>query len=398
MIVDIHGHTNAPPSLYAYKAGLTASRGAHGKGNPGLNEEAMANAVKNHLVNNLDKVGTDVQFLSPRPFQLMHSEKPEKIVHYWVQANNDAIAMSVKLAPTRYRGVAGLPQCAGVPIINTFDEIDRCVNDLGFVGIMINPDPNEGSGTPTPGMGDEYWYPLYEKMVQLDIPALIHSASCKDPWDTYSNYFITTETRTIISMVSSATFDKFPKLKIIVSHGGGAVPYQVGRYRAFFGRHLEGSGGFDLQLKKFYFDTVLYNPEPSSSWCALWAATGACLARRTPAPVATRTLRAARCWTTSSRSSKASRRSPHRTARTFSKTSPRKSFRASTPSSSSARLRVRLRPLSTPSVGAEVGPNSPRGGDWHPCSAIELDRQIEDQFAEGCLGQRRKRGLRSKLA
>src|SRR6266480_3761316 len=105
MIVDIHGHTNAPPSLYAYKAGLMASKGAHGKGNPGLNEEAMANSVRNHLANNLDKVGTDVQFLSPRPFQLMHSEKPEKIVHYWVEANNDAIAMSVKLAPTRYRGV-----------------------------------------------------------------------------------------------------------------------------------------------------------------------------------------------------------------------------------------------------------------------------------------------------
>jgi predicted TIM-barrel fold metal-dependent hydrolase len=261
MIVDIHGHTNAPPSLYAYKAGLTASKGAHGKGRPALTEEAMANAVKNHVTNHLDTVGTDIQFLSPRPFQLMHSEKPEKIVHYWVEANNDAIAMTLKLAPTRYRGVAGLPQCAGVPITNTFDEIDRCINELGFVGIMINPDPHEGDGTPTPGMGDEYWYPLYEKMVAMDIPALIHSASCKDPWDTYSNYFITTETRCIISMVASRAFDNFPKLKIIVSHGGGAVPYQVGRYRAFFGRHFEDSGGFDAQLKKFYFDTVLYNPE-----------------------------------------------------------------------------------------------------------------------------------------
>ena len=55
--------------------------------------------------------------------------------------------------------------------------------------------------------------------------------------------------------------DKFPNLKIIDSHGGGAVPYQVGRYRAFFGRHFESSGGFDAQLRKFYFDTVLYNPE-----------------------------------------------------------------------------------------------------------------------------------------
>ncbi|HEY3060438.1 MAG TPA: amidohydrolase family protein [Chloroflexota bacterium] len=260
MIIDIHGHTNAPPSLYAYKSGLLASRGAHGKGNPGITEEAMSNAVKNHLANNLDKVGTDVQFLSPRPFQLMHSEKPEKIVQWWVQANNDAIATSVKLAPTRYRGVAGLPQCAGVPISNTFEEIDRCM-EMGFVGIMINPDPYEGSGTPSPGLGDEYWYPLFEKMVALDIPALIHSASCKDPWDTYSNYFITTETRTIISMVASQTFKAFPGLKIIVSHGGGAVPYQIGRYRAFFGRHFEGSGGFDAELKKFYFDSVLYNPE-----------------------------------------------------------------------------------------------------------------------------------------
>jgi len=133
--------------------------------------------------------------------------------------------------------------------------------EMGFVGIMINPDPYEGSGTPSPGLGDEYWYPLYEKMVALDIPALIHSAGCKDPWDTYSNYFITTETRTIISMVAAQTFNAFPNLKIIVSHGGGAVPYQVGRYRAFFGRHLAGSGGFDAELKKFYFDTVLYNAE-----------------------------------------------------------------------------------------------------------------------------------------
>jgi predicted TIM-barrel fold metal-dependent hydrolase len=261
VIIDIHGHTNAPPSLYAYKAGLLAGRGAHGKGNPNVTEEQLQNAVKNHLDNNLDKVGTDVQFLSPRPFQLMHSEKPDKIVHWWVEANNNAIATTVKLAPTRYRGVAALPQCAGSPITDTFEEIDRCVNDLGFVGLMINPDPYEGDGTHAPGMGDEYWYPLYEKMVQLDVPALIHSAACKDPWDTYSNYFISVETRCIISMVSSGTFDKFPNLKIIVSHGGGAVPYQVGRYRAFFGRHFEGSGGFDAQLKKFYFDTVLYNQE-----------------------------------------------------------------------------------------------------------------------------------------
>src|SRR6267154_5894083 len=187
MIIDVHAHVCAAPELYQWKSVLMSARGAHGfKPKTFSNEFVREHPDTKRNLRIMDSVGTDVQFLSPRPFQLMHAERPEKLVHYWVEANNDAIAMSVKLAPTRYRGVAGLPQCAGVPVTNTFAEIDRCINDLGFVGIMINPDPHEGSGTPTPGMGDEYWYPLYEKMVQLDIPALIHSASCKDPWDTYS--------------------------------------------------------------------------------------------------------------------------------------------------------------------------------------------------------------------
>jgi predicted TIM-barrel fold metal-dependent hydrolase len=261
MIVDVHAHTNTPPSLYALKAGMLASRGAHGKGNMWLDEEALSKVVMNHVHNTMDVVGTDIQFLSPRPFQMMHSEKPDKIVHWFAEASNNAIAQTLKIAPTRYRGVASLPICPGSPITQCFDEFDRCINDLGFVGVMINPDPNEGTGEPFPGMGDEYWYPLYEKMVAMDVPALIHSAGCKDPWDTYSNYFIATETRCIISMVSSRTFDAFPNLKIVVSHGGGAVPYHIGRYRAFFGRHFENEGGFDAQLQKFYFDTVLYNQE-----------------------------------------------------------------------------------------------------------------------------------------
>ncbi len=258
MIVDMHGHLNAPPQLYAYKSGLLASRGYHGRGNSGVTEENMAPLVQNNT-KTLDSVGTDVQILSPRPFQMMHSEKPDKIVHWWVAANNDAIALSVKLAPDRYRGVCSLPQAGGVSTKNCIEELERCVKDLGFVGCMINPDPWEGEQL-TPGMGDEYWYPLYEKMVELDVPAMIHSAACKNPWDTYTNYFITQETLCILSILHSNVFQDFPNLKIIVCHGGGSIPYHVGRWRASFGRH-SGEAGFDGLLRQFYFDTVLYNQE-----------------------------------------------------------------------------------------------------------------------------------------
>lgn len=257
MIIDAHAHTNGG-NLGNFKAGLLASRGYHG-GHYQENEEALRRAIENHKTNILDKVGTDIQFLSPRPFQLMHSEKPAKIVYWYAQASNDVNALSVKIEPNRYRAVACLPQSPEIPVKEWCTELERCVNELGMIGLIINPDPYEGSGEYYPGMGEEHWYPLYEKMVELDVPALIHSAGTRNPYDTYQNYFITTETLCILSMVEHKVFDTFPNLKIIVSHGGGSIPYQIGRWRANYGRHM--GIDFDEQLRKFYFDTVLYNQE-----------------------------------------------------------------------------------------------------------------------------------------
>ena len=260
-VIDAHGHVNAPPQLYAYKSGLLASSGVHGQGSSGVTEELLAPIVKRHVEGTLDKVGTDVQFLSPRPFQLMHSERPAKIVDWWCKANNDAIAMSVKLAPDRYRGVCGLPQVWGESPRNCLEELERCVVEMGFVGCMIDPDPSEGQDLNVPTMENEYWYPLYEKMVELDVPALMHTAACKNSRESYSNHFITEESIQVLAMANSRLFEDFPNLKIIVCHGGGSIPYHIGRWRATRIRQREFTETFDESIKKLYYDTVLYNQE-----------------------------------------------------------------------------------------------------------------------------------------
>ena len=260
-VIDAHGHVNAPPQLYAYKSGLLASSGVHGQGSSGVTEELLAPIVKRHVEGTLDKVGTDVQFLAPRPFQLMHSERPAKIVDWWCKANNDAIAMSVKLAPDRYRGVCGLPQVWGESPRNCLEELERCVVEMGFVGCMIDPDPSEGQDLNVPTMENEYWYPLYEKMVELDVPALMHTAACKNSRESYSNHFITEESIQVLAMANSRLFEDFPNLKIIVCHGGGSIPYHIGRWRATRIRQREFTETFDESIKKLYYDTVLYNPE-----------------------------------------------------------------------------------------------------------------------------------------
>jgi 4-oxalmesaconate hydratase len=207
----------------------------------------------------MDEVGTDIQFLSPRPFHLMHSERPGSLVRDWVGKVNDLIARQVGMFPARFAGLAGLPQSPEDPPREWVSELDRCVNGLGFVGCLLNPDPSEGEGT-TPPMGDPYWYPVYEKLVELNIPALVHSAACKNTRESYSNHFITEEGIAILSILKARLFERFPTLKLIVSHGGGSIPFQIGRWRADAIRSGHPDT-FDQQLRRLYFDTVLYNAE-----------------------------------------------------------------------------------------------------------------------------------------
>ena len=261
MIIDIHGHLNAPASLYAGQSMMLASRGAHGNENLSVGEEELY-AVTERTVRSMDEVGTDLQIISPRPFALIHSESPAKMVHWWAEANNDVIARQVAMFPTRLAGMAAMPQAFEEDPVRWLPELERCVRELGFVGVMLNPDPSEGQNL-LPNLGDEYWYPVYEKIVELGIPALVHSTACKNSRETYSSHFSAEETIAILSVLNSRVFLDFPDLQVIISHGGGSVPYQVGRWRA--GRLRQRNPGglpdatFDESLRRFWFDTSLYS-------------------------------------------------------------------------------------------------------------------------------------------
>lgn len=263
MIIDCHGHVSAPPELWAYKANLLSHRGSHGRGGVRVSDDqirAAANKVEmapcGHL-DMLDKHGTDLQLISPRPFQMMSSFEPGRVVHWFVEECNNIIHRNTQLFPNRFIGVGGLPQVAGEPIENTFKEMDRCINELGFKGMMLNPDPYENTRTDHPGLGDRYWYPLYEKLCEMDIPAHIHPTGSRTDRSPYSLHFINEETIAVFNLVNSDVLTDFPDLKIVVSHGGGAIPYQLGRFEA--GSINAGSPKrFSTGMRKLYYDTVLY--------------------------------------------------------------------------------------------------------------------------------------------
>jgi 4-oxalmesaconate hydratase/OH-DDVA meta-cleavage compound hydrolase len=260
MIIDCHGHVSAPVELWAYKANILAHRGSHGRGKVNVTDEQIIEAAykkeafpKGHIPL-LDDHGTDLQLISPRPFQMMNSAKPERVVHWFTEEVNTIIHRQCQLIPDRFVPIAGLPQAAGEPVENLFAEMDRCVS-LGFKGFILNPDPYENNGTEAPGLGDRYWYPLYEKLCDLDMPAHIHATGSQSDRVPYSLHFINEETIAVYNLCNSSVFDDFPELKIVVSHGGGAMPYQFGRFEA---NSLRGKHRFSERMRKLYFDTVLY--------------------------------------------------------------------------------------------------------------------------------------------
>ena len=264
LIIDCHGHVSAPAELWVYKSMLLSHRGEHGRAFPELSDEEILShtnrkemAPCGHL-DMLDRVGTDYQLLSPRPFQMMHSEKPAKLVHWFTEETNNIIARQSRLMPDRFAPVAGLPQIAGEPVEVVLPELERCVSRLGFKGCLLNPDPFENSGVEPPAMGDRYWYPLYEKLCELDVPAHIHSAGSRSARAPYTLNFLMEETMAVYGLLESNVFKDFPNLKIVVSHGGGAIPYHIGRFRSSAARR-----GFEFldTMRHLYYDTVLYSEE-----------------------------------------------------------------------------------------------------------------------------------------
>ena len=270
MIIDAHAHTASPPSLAGYKAGLLSHRGAHGRGMVRYSEEQLRAAwhrvemAPTGHMEHMQNCGIDVQLISPRPFQTMHSEKPGYLVEWYIHEVNRIIHDSAKLFPDRIIGVGGLPQQAGEPIEVVFEEMEHCVKEYGFKGFLMNPDPYENDGTMAPRLGDRYWYPLYEKACELDIPLHLHTAGSRRPQkEPYSMHFINEETTAVYGLINSTVFEDFPDLKIMCSHGGGAIPYQVGRFNASSARRPGANAAtlFQSRLRKMYFDTVLYSKE-----------------------------------------------------------------------------------------------------------------------------------------
>ena len=263
MILDCHGHyTTAPSQLEAWRKRQIESLGGSVQAPPSDSLNITDDQIRESLENAQLKIqrerGTDLTIFSPRASFMAHHIGSAATSLEWSQICNDLIYRSCTLYPKHFVGVCQLPQSPGVPPVNCIGELERCVKELGFVGCNLNPDPSGGYWTDPP-LTDRWWYPLYEKMVELDVPAMVHvSSSCNPNFHATGAHYINADTTAFMQFLTSDLFKDFPTLKFIIPHGGGAVPYHWGRYRGL-AQDMKRPPLKELLLDNVFFDTCVYH-------------------------------------------------------------------------------------------------------------------------------------------
>jgi 4-oxalmesaconate hydratase len=260
LIIDVHGHyTTAPPGLREYRQAQIADLDHPAKGTLNVTDDEIRETIENGQLQMQRDRGTDIALFSPTAGGMAHHIGDAQISRYWTETVNELVFRVCTLFPENFIGVCQLPQSPRVSPQNCRDELERCVNEFGFVACNLNPDPSGGYWVDPP-MTDRYWYPLYEKMAELDVPAMIHvSSSCNPNFHGTGAHYLNGDLSVFMQcIVDPQLFKDFPTLKFVIPHGGGAVPYHWGRYRGI-ALEMGRPELTEFLMDNIYFDTCVYH-------------------------------------------------------------------------------------------------------------------------------------------
>ncbi|WP_030902333.1 amidohydrolase family protein [Streptomyces sp. NRRL F-5126] len=263
MIIDCHGHyTTAPPALASWRdqqvAALSDPAAAPSPAGPAISDDELRESVEANQLRLMDERGIDMTVFSPRASFMAHHIGGFETSSQWAALCNDLCHRVSALYPDRFVPAAMLPQSPGVDPATCLPELTRCVEELGAVALNLNPDPSGGHWS-APPLTDRSWYPVYEKMVEYDVPAMVHVSTSVNPaFHTTGAHYLNADTTAFMQLVQGNLFADFPTLRLIIPHGGGAVPYHWGRFRGL----AMALGKPPLEehvLGNVFFDTCVYH-------------------------------------------------------------------------------------------------------------------------------------------
>ncbi len=264
-VIDFHGHIVDPNVFELTQKNSLHSRIGLGKqtslgGNKRSQMTMQSMLDMSVRLRDMDRMGIDMQVISPS--LIHHNTEPMAPLRALklVQQVNDNVAEAVAQNPDRISGIGIVPlQDAKLAA----KELDRIVKKNGLRGVEISTVVRGDE------IGDKKFRPFWRKAEQLDVPVFIHPAGNADPrLKKFGMSFMVgqpyEEALAMSSLIYEGVLDKFPKLKVLVAHGGGYLPYYAGRQDNGYRSGRDGGtlkGDFSSYIRKFHYETVVFNPD-----------------------------------------------------------------------------------------------------------------------------------------
>ncbi len=217
----------------------------------------------------MDAMGVAVQVLSSSlVHQCSYDAEPDTALRLDA-AMNERIAQAVAKHPARFRGLGSVPLQAPE---RAADELSRCIDSLGLSGVTISTRVRDRE------IGDPALRPFWERAEALGAVVFIHPAGNPDPrfrkwqlWNSIGQSF--EEAMAVASLFYEGVLDAYPKLKIVVSHGGGYMPFYLGR----IARNYIEKPATRVNMTKppldyvgmLHYDTCVYDPDTLSQLVAV---------------------------------------------------------------------------------------------------------------------------------
>lgn len=207
----------------------------------------------------MDKAGIDMHVVSVNgssPFYWSDAATGGKIA----RAANEGAAEYVAANPDRFVGLGMVPLQSPARAVK---ELDYAMNTLGLKGV------NALSNVRGEDIGEAKYWPFWQKAEELGAAILIHPIGFTHPQRMKKFRLYNTvgqpleETLCMLSLIHEGVMEKFPKLKIVMAHGGGYLPYYAGRSDSTFALHPSMRGNAKLTpseyIKRFHFDTCVFD-------------------------------------------------------------------------------------------------------------------------------------------
>jgi 4-oxalmesaconate hydratase len=261
LIIDCHGHYTVLPQAHEdwRKAQVAAFEDrTKAPPYPAISDDEIRATIEGNQLRLLKERGADMTIFSPRASAMAPHIGDQGVAAAWATHCNDLIYRVTQLYPETFVGVCMLPQSPKADLSASVSELHRCVEEMGFIGCNLNPDPG-GGHFDHPPLTDEYWFPIYEAMCELDVPAMIHvSGSCNPAMHATGGYYLAADTVAFMQLLQGDLFSRFPTLRLIIPHGGGAVPYHWGRFRGLADMLKQPDIETHL-MNNVFFDTCVYH-------------------------------------------------------------------------------------------------------------------------------------------